>query len=248
MKTIFSILCIFCLSVLCVSAGFTPSDRPTFSVSGNGLSNIGNWTASGTIPLEFIDGYLGARYMHDSIPDDETSRTHLRARVEGGHKWGWFGIRAYGRYGRESVMLQKGLWHGGLNLEAKLFEKDDLTLTAGVGTWAEYYQLLDRYNLEGLETGLESDDQYRDGIYLGPRAHLTLRDKHWLLNTNFLLNHDNTYQIRNYFDFEIPLVKLLFIEQIYLSLNGSVEYYSKPHVVKIDPLQWNWRHELRWKF
>lgn len=218
------------------SADFHFTDRPSFSFNGGGLRHFKDFTVSGTLPVKAIDGNIGARYIRDGLSSEETTETHLRASAEGGYTWGRFGVRAYGRYGRESVMLQKGLWHGGFNVEIGVYEKGDLSVKAGLGTWAERHELIEAYQAEAAD------------VDFGPRVHLTLKDTYWTLNSVFLLNTDKTYEVRNAINLEIPLFKILFVDQIYAAVSGSVEYYSETKHIEVDPLQWNWRHELRWKF
>ena len=231
---------LFFLMILTVTwshADFHITDRPSFGFSGSGFSGFGNhWLATGIMPLKAIDGYAGASWIHDD--SDDASRKHIRVRLEGGHSWDWFAIRGYGKYGRESAMLQEGLWHGGFNVEARLYEKKEMSVVAGLGTWAEKQTLLDGYKVNPKDEGLD----------FGPRAHLTLKHKHLTLNTEFLLNADKTYQVRQFIGAEIPLVKLFWLEQIYLAVSGNIEYYSVTKHISIDALQWNWRHELKWKF
>ena len=107
------------LIVPSVHADFHVTDKPSFGFSGSGFSGFGNhWSATGIVPLKSLDGYLGGAWIHDD--SDDASRKHIRVRLEGGHSWEWFAVRAYGKYGRESAMLQEGLWHGGFNVEARL--------------------------------------------------------------------------------------------------------------------------------
>lgn len=233
-----TVIALLFLTLFPAYGDFHTPDKPSFSLTGGGIQHIGNFDASGAIPLKFIDGYVGVRYLRDGIPDDETSRTHLRARIEGGKQWGRVGLRAYGRYGRESAMIEKGLYHGGANVEVDLFQRGDLRAIVGVGTWAERREILEEY----LETVSEQ------GVNFGPRAHLTLRDTNWTVNSAFLLHSDKTYQIRSFFDVEIPLFKLLFIEQVSLVGTGHVGYYSQTYHVDVDNLQWNWSKTLRVKF
>ena len=232
MKTYTGILFILslCLIAFVAVADFHHPDRPTFGLSGGGIKSLGDWNASGALPLKAIDGFVGVRYLHDNIPDDETRRTHLRANLEGGHRWGRVRLRGYVRYGRESVMLQKGLYHAGVNLEVVLYRKKDRRVRVGLGTWAEQQQLLAEY-----AAGNTTD--------FGPRVHLTVKDKHWTINSAFLLDTDKAYQVRSFFDIEMPLFKV-----VYLALSGNVDYYSDTQHDSVDAVQWSWHHQLRLKF
>ena len=224
---------------------FAETDKPTFSFNGSGIQNLGNWNLSGIIPLKAINGKIGVRYLHDEIPDEETTRTHLRARLNGGWDWGKIGLQIYTRYGRESVMLQKGLYHGGFNFEIDFYENEDFQLFMSLGVWTEQQELLEEYvNMPDTTDIMESEDN----IDFGPQIHLTLKDKYWVLNSALLLNADKTYQIRNFFDIEYPLFKVLFIDEVSLAVSGYVDYYSATEHLLIDNLQWSWHHQVRFKF
>lgn len=234
------VIALLFLTLVSAYGDFHFTDRPSFGFSGGGINDPGNWTLSGTMPFSFIGGQIGARYIHDNIPDIETSRTHLRAYGQMGKEWGRVGVHAYGRYGRESVMIQKGLWHGGANVEVKLLELNALTLHIGTGTWAETQTLLEEY-----EQSLHPDGS---GVDFGPRAHLTLKHTYFTANTTFLLNNDKTYRVHSFVDAEIPVGKVLLIEQLFLAVSGGIDYWSETKHIEIEPVNWNWKHELRLRF
>lgn len=231
--------CFCCM--LADAADFHYTDKPAFDFSTNGYHDLKHFTASANVPVKLIDGYIGAIWIQDDIPEDETTRTHLRARVEGGHNWSWFGIRAYGRYGRESVMIEKGLYHGGFHIEATLFADKPVNVKMGLGTWAEDRKILEAYHQE------VSDHYDGSGLDFGPRAHLHVVHKDASLQSEFLFNRDKSYVSRNFLHFEIPVAKIA-VSEVAIAGTLGVHYDSNVHHVEIDPIQWHWAHALRWRF
>lgn len=237
MKYLLVLLMIFLPMI--ATADFHFTDRPSFGFHGGGINHPGNWTLSGTTPISLLGASIGAKYISDGISDDETSRTHLRVYSQIGKYFGKFNIHGYGRYGRESVMLQKNLMHGGINVEYEVFKIKDISLSAGLGTWAENQDLLSEY---------EVNAENNEGVDFGPRGHLTLKNKYLTANTTFKLNQDKTYRVHSYIDGEIPVGNFLKIEQLFIAVSGGIDYYSETKHIEIDPLNYNWKHELRIRF
>ena len=120
-----------------VHAEFVRSEHPTFDFATGRYRDYYHWMLTGTVPLNFVDGSVGVQWMHVGSGNEE-SHNHLKARFEGGHRWGKVGLRGYVRYGQQSVMLQESLWHGGGSIEAYLYKNHDWRIHVGVGTWGEF--------------------------------------------------------------------------------------------------------------
>ena len=224
------------------NADFVPSDKPSFDVSTSGNRGHQNITVTGTLPIKPINGYVGIQYWFaGKFFDDDASSVlseHVKARAEGGYHRGRFGLRGYARYGRESVMLQDSLFHSGTYLHLDIIKTDNLEVNGGIGTWIQREDLLPEY--QDTETAFISG---------GPRAHLQGKWKKATLLVEFLPEHtfkDFTFRIVPIF--EVPLFKVLFIEQIAAVVTGAIEYRSSTQHVDIAPWQWHWTHALRWKF
>ena len=83
----------------------------------------------------------------------------------------------------------------------------------------------------------------------GLRGHLQGKLKKLSVMVEFLPTHDfSRYSIRILPTFEIPLVKVLFVEQISTVVTGAIEYDSESTHVSVDKWQYHWTHSLRWKF
>ena len=214
---------------------FHPVDKPTFEFTTNGYHDFRHFMASGILPIPFIEGYAGVKWIEDGIPEDETMRTHLRARLEGGKQWSWFGVRAYGRYGRESIMIEKGVWHGGFNVEFTPFSDKPIEARVGLGTWAEDRDILDEY--------IDDLPDHYDGLGLdfGPRVHFHLLNRYWSLQSELMFEFDWNYELRNFLHLDIPLRKVGFVDIGIVGTLG-VHYESRTHHVSIDPLRWHWSH------
>ena len=234
---------VFCMLLVApiVCADFVASDKPSFDVSTNGSKDFQNLTLTGTIPLKAINGYVGIQYWRSgALFGDEASSPakHIKGRLEGGYHFGMFGLRGYTRYGRESVMLQDALWHGGAYFHVDIVKTDTFEINTGLGTWIQREDLLPKYQ-----------DTENAFISNGPRAHLQGKWKKASLLVEFLPVHDfSDYTVRIIPVFEVPLFEVLFVEQISTVVTGAIEYRSSTRHVDIEPWQYHWTHALRWKF
>ena len=240
MKTIFSYLGIVTVMLLffCLfaSADFVKPERPTFSLSSGGDTAFQHWSLTGIVPRG--DWFGGLQWTHAKNNGERTSND-LRARIEGMHHWDIWGVHAFGRYGKRSVMAQKHLFQGGLALDLQVVHTDDVGFHVGVGTYAEHETLEAEY-----QSVLENAS-----LDFGPRGHLNLRWRWIILQNEVLLRPDfKPYKTHSHFEVNIPLVKLFFFEQISLLLAGGLEYNLETKHREIDALQWHWAHMLRWGF
>ena len=148
------------------------------------------------------------------------------------------GLRGYARYGRESVMLQDSFWHGGMYLHIDIVKNENLKINTGLGTWIQREDLLPEYQ--------ETENSF---ISTGPRAHLQGKWKKFSVLVEFLPEYTfKDYTFRVIPILEVPLVKVIFIDQVSTVITGAIEYRSSVRHFDINQLQWHWTHTLRWKF
>ena len=219
-----------------VFADFVSSDGLAFDVTSGGDKAHQHYLLTGTVPM--FGGYAGFQWAH-ARNDGEQSSNHFKARIEGSKHWGRVGVQAYGRYGKRSTMAQDRLLEGGLALDLKLVDTEDVGVNVGLGSYAEHETLKTEYQAVIENASVE----------IAPRGHLNLRWKRVsLLNEVFLSQDFKAYNTRTHGSVEIPLLKILFFEQIYLIVSGDIEYDSRTKHVDIESLQWNWAHRLQWRF
>ena len=240
MKTIFLYLSIIVamLFLICMFAiaDFVKPERPTFSLSSGGDTAHQHWSLIGIVPLG--ESFAGVQWTHAKDNGERTSND-LRARVEGMHRWGIWGLNGFGRYGKRSVMAQKHYFQGGFGLDIQVVHTDNVGFHVGVGTYGEHETLEEEY-----QAVLENAS-----LAFGPRAHLNLRWRAILLQNEVLLDSGfKPYKTHTHLEVNIPILDLFFIEQISLVIAGGLEYNLLTKHEDIDALQWHWAHMLRWGF
>lgn len=225
-----------------VCADFVPSDKVSFDINTSGNKLDQRINVVGTIPIKAVSGYLGIQYTYigDLLSEDKyTLSTHLKSRLEGGYHDGHFGLRGYIRYGKDDIIKQDHLIHGGIYLHIDLIKSDTLSVDTGLGTWLEREQLLPYYQ------DVEKDYIVSTGI----RSHLQVKMNKLSVLTEFLPRQDfKQITIRILPIYEIPLFKVAFISQVSMVIHGTIEYRSETHHEDIDPWTYTWTHSLRWKF
>jgi len=235
MKLLISILIIFAIFIFPAFSEYSVDTHPNFSVSTHGTNDNQTFVLSGTYPLDFVDGYAGAEWIHfrNESPDNHD---FIRARLEGGYHRGMFGLRMYGRYGKSSVSAQDSLLHGGAYLHIDVIDKPKFKANAGIGTWLSKEELHAEYN---VDTDLE----------WGPQAHLELQISNISVLGEFLPNHTfDNYQVRVLPIWIIPIAKVLFVDKVALEISGEIRYDSITHHIDIDPWKWHWKNALNFQF
>lgn len=234
---------IFCVIVILLFlfvfpaiAEYAVPDRPNFSVNTHGDASYQTWTVSGTVPLDFIQGYAGGEWVHFQSGESVANSDYIKARVEGGYHIGRLGFRGYVRYGERSIAAQDGLVHGGGYLHIDIIDEPTIKLNAGIGAWIAQEKFLDGYTLE-------------PSVDVGPHLHSELQLPNISVLAECLPNHTlDAYTVRVIPIWEVPLFKVLFVEQVSLEISGEIEYKSSTHHVEIEPWQWHWKHALKFGF
>jgi len=235
MRIFWFILIITLLIVLPAIAEYNVGDSPSLHIAGHGESSYLTWNAIGTMPLDFINGYAGAEWSHISGENDFTS-DNIRARLEGGYHFGALGIRGYARYGQSHSMGSDNMYHGGAYLHIDIIDQPTIRFTAGIGAWMKYESFLEEYDVD-------------DTSEAGPHAHAELQLKNISLLAECLPNHTlDDYTVRIIPIWEMPLFKVLFVEQVSLEISGQIAYKSATHHIEIEPWQWHWKHALKFGF
>ena len=231
---------IFIAPIVC--ADFVSSDKVSFDINTSGNKNNQHLNLTGIIPIKAVSGYLGIQYTYtgnllSGIEFDVSNQ--LKTRLEGGYHYGHFGLRGYVRYGKDDTLLQDHLIHSGIYLHIDLIKSDTLSTDIGIGTWLEREELLPEYQ------NTEEDFIVSTGL----RGHLQVKLNRLSVLTEFLPTHDfSEYTIRILPVYEIPVLKVFFIDQISVIVQGTIEYRSETKHINIDPWHYTWTQSLRWKF
>ena len=217
-------------------ADFVPSTRPAFDFNSGGDTGHQHYMVRGIAPM--LGGYAGFEWRYAKDGGEESSN-HFKARAEVLKHWKWLGGYVYARYGKRSTMAQDRLLQGGLALDLKLVDSEDLGVNVGLGSYAEH-ELLEAEYQAIIENA---------SVEIAPRCHLNLRWQHVVvLNEVFLSEDFERYRTRTHVEIRIPIAKLFFFERFYLVVSGDAEYDSRTKHIDIESFQWNWAHRLQWEF
>ena len=214
---------------------FSVDHHPDISISNHGNKGYHTLSLSGTYPLNFINGYIGAEWIHLS-KDNSDNDNFIRARLEGGYNFGKLGIRVYGRYNSKTISDQDHFIHGGKYLNIKLVDKPKFKFRTGIGAWIAQEELSENYNIDNL-------------LEYGPEIHCEFKIFNIFTLAEFLPSKDfDNYTIRIIPIWTYPVAKILFLDQISIRISGEIQYDSLTHHLKIDPWQWHWKNAISFGF
>lgn len=238
MRLFWFLLILILLIVFPAMAEYAVHDRPSFAVNTHGNAEYQTWTLTGTMPLNFMMGYAGADWVHFQSNQDtpNANNDYIKARLEGGYHMGKLGARGYGRFETKTYVGQKGLIHGGVYLNIDIIDQPTIKFHTGIGAWMHQQHFLEEYNIDTT-------------VDMGPHLHAELQLANISVLAECLPNYTlDDYTVRIIPLWEVPLFKVLFVEQISLQLSGHIEYKSSTHHVEIEPWQWHWKHALKFGF
>lgn len=238
MRLFWIVIILILLIIFPAMAEYSVPDRPSFSFNTHGNSEYQTWTLSGTMPIDAIQGYAGGQWVRFQSGESASDyiSDYVTARLEGGYHRGKLGVRGYGRYETKTYAGQQGLWHGGGYLHIDIIDQPTIKLHTGLGAWIAQEHFLEKYGLDS-------------SVNVGPHAHCELQLAYISVLAEWLPNHTlDDYTVRIIPLWEVPLFKVLFVEQISLQLSGHIEYKSSTHHVEIEPWQWHWKHALKFGF
>lgn len=231
--TIIAVLAILAISAVSANSEFSVNQKPNFSVETHGNADYQTLNLSATYPLNFINGYIGAEWLHFQSEDNPKDSNYVRARLDGGYHFGRIGLRGYGRYGKSQIYSRESLLHGGAYVHIDVIENH---FDLGVGTWLAQEELHIDYDIDAsLETG--------------PQLHAELRFSNISVLAEYLPDYGfENYKLRIIPIWKIPVGKFLFLNKIFLAISGEMEYDNDRLHEDIDLWQWQWKNAVNFEF
>ena len=237
MKSVFGFSLIICfIVVFCQPAysEFSSDNKLNISLGAQGNTDYQTWNLSGTLPLNFINGYLGAEWLR--LQSGNHIDNFIRGRIEGGYHIKKIGLRIYSRYGEKSMPEQSHKLHSGIYLHFDLIDKTGLKLNSGLGIWASQ------------KHDIRSKLNFGKDLESGPQVHLGLKLTNFHVLCEYLPSSNfEKYDIRIIPTLDIPLVKPFLSKKMLLQLSCEIIYTNSENI-NSDNLSWHWKNSFQIKF